>query len=85
MATASRLKYPHITRDPAIQAGEPVIAGTRLPVRAVVLAWRELRDTQAVLAGYPRLNEDTLAEALAYYEHHREEIDSLIQAQTDGT
>ncbi len=35
-ATISR----HVTRNPEILSGEPIIVGTRTPVRAIVENWR---------------------------------------------
>ncbi len=84
MAAASPVAYPHIVSDPSVHAGEPVIAGTRIPVRAVVVAWEEYGDEKTLLEAYPRLTEATLAEALAYYHAHRQEIDDSIRAQADA-
>nr|WP_271254576.1 DUF433 domain-containing protein [Pseudanabaena sp. Chao 1811] len=36
IATISR----HVTRNPEILSGEPIIDGTRTPVRAIVENWR---------------------------------------------
>jgi uncharacterized protein (DUF433 family) len=85
MATTSQITYPHIVSDPGIQGGEPVVAGTRIPVRAVVVAWQEDRDVPTLLQAFPRLTEETLAEALAYYKAHREQIDQSIAAQLADT
>jgi uncharacterized protein (DUF433 family) len=70
--------------DASVHGGEPVIAGTRIPVRAVVVAWQEYGDVRTLLEAYPRLTQGTLAEALAYYEAHRAEIEEAIQAQADA-
>ena len=84
MAATPRVGFPHIATDPSVQGGEPVIAGTRIPVRAVVVAWQEYGEVNTLIEAYPRLSEATLREALAYYEAHREEIDASIRAQADG-
>jgi uncharacterized protein (DUF433 family) len=52
-----------------------------VPVRAIVVAWREYQDMGTMLAAYPRLTEDDVREALRYYEAHRREVDERIQAQ----
>ncbi len=85
MTTARRATQSHIVSDPQVQGGEPVVAGTRIPVRAVVVAWREYHDVPTLLQAFPRLDEVTLAEALSYYEAHREQIDESIAAQQTDT
>jgi uncharacterized protein (DUF433 family) len=64
-----------IVSDPSILGGEPVIAGTRVPVRAVVLMYRmhggDLSRTQQSL---PTLTVQSIQLALDYYERHRREI-----------
>jgi uncharacterized protein (DUF433 family) len=85
MATQPQVTFDHIIRDPEVQGGEPVIAGTRLQVSIVVAAWREYHDVDTLLQAYPRLTEATLREALAFYDANRDEIDSIIRAQlADG-
>lgn len=85
MALAQPFQFPRIIRDSRIQGGEPVVRGTRVPVRAVVVAWREYRNMPTMLEAYPRLTEQDITEALVYYEAHRREMDELLQAQlADG-
>jgi len=84
MAAAERAPFPHIIHDPRIHGGEAVIRGTRVPVRAVVVAWRAEPDIATLLAAYPRLTESDVVEALAYYDAHRREVDERIQAQLAG-
>jgi uncharacterized protein (DUF433 family) len=81
MALAQPIPFPRIVRDPRIHGGEPVVRGTRVPVRAIVVAWREYRDVPTLLEAYPRLTEDDVGQALGYYEAHQQELDQLIQAQ----
>jgi uncharacterized protein (DUF433 family) len=81
MALAQPAPFPSIVRDPRIHAGEPIVRGTRVPVRAIVVAWREYRDISTLLEAYPRLTIDDVGQALGYYEAHRQELDELIQAQ----
>lgn len=85
MATARSVEFPRIVRSPRVHGGEPVIRGTRVPVRAVVVAWREYEDVPTLLLAYPRLTQEDLQEALLYYEAHRREIDERIQAQLAGS
>jgi uncharacterized protein (DUF433 family) len=64
MPTTRRSQYyPNIIHDPTIQGGAAVVAGTRLPVRALALDWRETRDRKRILRNYPQLTPELLAEA----------------------
>ncbi|MBI2322115.1 MAG: DUF433 domain-containing protein [Chloroflexi bacterium] len=58
--------------------GEPTIGGTRVPVRAVVVAFRLHEDRARVARAFPMASPAAIDEALAFYESHREEIDRLI-------
>jgi uncharacterized protein (DUF433 family) len=85
MALPDVRAFPRIVRDPAIHGGEPVVRGTRVPVRAIVVAWRAEPDFAAILQAFPRLSHDDVEEAHAYYAMHRAEIDERIRAQlADG-
>ena len=85
MAVPRTNRFRRIVRDPSIQGGEPVVRGTRVPVRAIVVAWREYGDVGSLLEAYPRLSEDDIREALAFYRANRREIDEQIRAQlADG-
>jgi len=83
MTTHTERTFPHITRDPAIQGGAAVVAGTRLPVRAVAFYWRHARDRQRLLLDYPQLTPELLDEVLGYYDAHRAAIDAELRAE-DG-
>ncbi|MCC7370953.1 MAG: DUF433 domain-containing protein [Chloroflexi bacterium] len=64
--------------DPHICGGEPTVAGTRIPVSAIVVQWRFYQDRARVLRAFPRLDAPSLDAALGYYEANRHEIDLLI-------
>jgi uncharacterized protein (DUF433 family) len=67
-----------ITRNPRILGGEPVITGTRVPVRAVVLAHRIHPDMPYLTRAFPMLTPDDIDDALRYYQDHTTEIDRRI-------
>lgn len=58
--------HPRIARDPKIMMGKPVIAGTRVPVEAVVRQFAAGADMAWVLKGFPDLSEDDVRAALAF-------------------
>jgi uncharacterized protein (DUF433 family) len=72
-----------VVQDPHIQGGEPVVRGTRVTVASVMLAEREWGGVDGVLYAYPQLSAEQVADALAFYLEHRDEIDRCIRAQSD--
>lgn len=58
--------HTKITRDPKVMMGKPVIAGTRVPVEAVVRQFAAGADMAWVLQGFPDLGEDDVRAALEY-------------------
>jgi uncharacterized protein (DUF433 family) len=75
--------YPHIVRNPAILAGEPTIAGTRIAVRTLVVARRFMPTIGELLEAYPHLTRGEIEEAFAFYADHQAEIDQYI-AENDA-
>jgi len=71
---------PRETRD--LRAA--VVAGTRLPVRAVALDWRKTHDRKRILRNYPQLTPELLAEVIHYYEAHQAEIDTELRAEEEA-
>ncbi|MDP8922585.1 MAG: DUF433 domain-containing protein [Chloroflexota bacterium] len=72
-----------IVRNPQVLGGEPIIRGTRIPVRSVVLATREYGGPHGVIDAYPQLTSADVSEALAFYRAHTSEIDGLIRLNLD--
>ena len=67
-----------IERVPGISGGDPVIAGTRIPVWLLVQE-RQMGFTDSQLIyDYPSLHAEDLANAWAYYARHKNEIDQQI-------
>jgi len=69
-----------IVCDPAIHGGEPVIAGTSTPVRAVAELWRQGMPAEEIPLHLPHLTLAQVFQALGYYLTHRDEIERYIQA-----
>ncbi len=72
-------EYPHIERVPNILGGEPIIKGTRTPVRAIVEHWRFGQAPEEIVRHLPYLRLAQVFDSLAYYDDHREEIDHYIE------
>ena len=76
-------KYAHIVCIPTVMGGEPHIAGHRIRVRDIVAA----RDCggftpdEIAASAYPHLTLAQVYSALAYYEDHRQQIDSAMRSE----
>jgi uncharacterized protein (DUF433 family)/PHD/YefM family antitoxin component YafN of YafNO toxin-antitoxin module len=74
-----RTEHPYIVRVPGIAGGEPIIKGTRVPVRAVVLHYKASETLDEILEAYPHLPPAGVFDAISYYLDHQEEIEALIE------
>ena len=77
MATA--IEHPNITRNERILSGEPIIRGTRTPVRAIVERWRSGVPPEAIPSQLPHLTLAQVFAALSYYSDHQEEINAHFE------
>jgi uncharacterized protein (DUF433 family) len=83
MALSQPQPSRQIVRNPQILHGEPTVAGTRVPVRSVVIAWQEYHDIARLCRAYPMLSPADVEEALAFYDAHQDEIDRYIAENED--
>lgn len=60
----------HIETDPQIQGGEPVISGTRLPVRAVAERLNRGESIDDLAEDYPGISKEAFEAARIYAESH---------------
>ena len=56
----------HITVDPRICNGKPVISGTRIPVTVVLDQLADAGSVQEVIRRYPELSPEQITAALQY-------------------
>ncbi len=74
-----------ITKIPGVQGGAPVLRGTRTPVGTVVAYYQTYgQDREEVRAALPHLTIRQIDAALAYYEHHKDEIDADEQRHEEA-
>ncbi len=83
LAREERERHPLIARDPQICGGEPVLSGTRTPVRAIVEQIHLGDSPQVILQQLPHLRMEQIRAALEYYREHKLEIDSAIALNDD--
>lgn len=73
--------FPRITRDPAVMGGKPCICGLRVTVGTIVAQIRAGRTADEILADYPYLEREDIAEALRYAAWRAEEREIELTAR----
>ncbi|HEY3568745.1 MAG TPA: DUF433 domain-containing protein [Thermoanaerobaculia bacterium] len=73
-------QHRYIVSDPEILGGEPIVEGTRTPVRAVVEIWRQGVSPEAIPGHLPHLTLAQVFDALSYYSDHQAEINDYIES-----
>lgn len=68
----------YIVRDTDILGGEPIISGTRTPVRAIVELWRLGVIPEEIPAHLPHLTLAQVFDALSYYADHQTEVQAFL-------
>lgn len=76
MTTAT--EHCYVGTDPSIMGGEPIIVGTRTPVRAIVELWRMGLPPEEIPARLPHLRLAQVFDALSYYSDHMDQINEYI-------
>ncbi len=71
-------QHRYIVTDVHILGGEPVIDGTRTPVRAIVELWRQGMAPETIPSHLPHLSLAQVFDALSYYSDHQAEINAHI-------
>ncbi len=77
MSTATEHRY--IVTVGQILNGEPIIKGTRTPVRAIVELWRMGVAPEEIPSRLPHLTLAQVFDALSYYSDHQDEINAHIE------
>ena len=72
-------EHRYIVRDDAILGGEPIVVGTRTPVRAVVELWRLGVAPEEIRGHLSHLTLAQVFDALSYYADHQAEIERYIE------
>jgi uncharacterized protein (DUF433 family) len=77
MTTAT--EHIYVVTDDRILGGEPIIRGTRTPVRAVVELWRQGVAPEEISAHLSHLTLAQVFDALSYYSDYQDEINAHIE------
>ncbi len=71
-------QHAYVTTNESILDGEPIIRGTRTPVRAIVELYRLGIAPEEIPTQLPHLNLAQVFDALSYYSDHSDEINRYI-------
>ena len=71
-------EHPYVERRANVLGGEPVVKGTRTPVRAIVEHWKFGDPPDEIARKLPHLRLAHIFDALGYYDDHRSEIERYI-------
>jgi uncharacterized protein (DUF433 family) len=81
MATAAKIVYPHIVKEPGYCGGKAAIDATRVRVNNVAWLAKQGLTPQQVLEHYPDLTLAQVHAALAYYYDNAGEIEAELAAE----
>lgn len=72
-------EHIYVVCEDNILSGEPIIRGTRTPVRAIVETWRLGVTPDEIPSRLPHLTLAQVFDALSYYSDHQDEINAHIE------
>ena len=75
----TQTEHYYIVKDDLILGGEPIIKGTRTPVRAVIELWRLGYVPEEIPREQPHLSLAAVFDALSYYSDHQDEVNWHIE------
>jgi len=76
---AAIIEHRHVETDDRILGGEPIVRGSRTPVRAIVELWRLGISAEEIPSRLPHLTLAQVFDALSYYAEHQEAINNYIE------
>jgi uncharacterized protein (DUF433 family) len=71
-------EHHYIVTNDLILGGEPIISGTRTPVRAIVELWRLGISPEEIPQRLPHLSLAQVFDALSYFSDHQVEINAYL-------
>jgi uncharacterized protein (DUF433 family) len=73
-----KVKHPYVTQKRGVQGGSPIVAGSRIPIRTIIIYYKQGKDIDEIIDLYPRLTPAQVYDVLSYYYDHQEEIEKEI-------
>lgn len=83
VATEDRQQSTLIERNPEVCGGEPVLTGTRTPVRGIIQQIHQGTTPSELFDQMPHLNMEQVRAALEYYRRHKADIDNAVALNED--
>jgi uncharacterized protein (DUF433 family) len=85
MATAPKIVYPHIVKEPGYCGGKAAIDNTRVRVNNV--AWHAMkgRTPEEIRSHFPDLTLPQVLAALLYYYENKDEIEAELAAEEQAS
>ena len=80
MVVKTQNKY--IIKNKEICGGEPIIKGTRIPVRIIFNMYEDSLNTSDIIEAYPHLSTSQIHDDLSYAYDNIKEIRELIEKST---
>jgi uncharacterized protein (DUF433 family) len=84
MATAAKIPYTHIVKEPGYCGGKASIDDTRVRVNNVVWLHKQGHTPPQILESYPDLSLAQVHAALAYYYDHVDEIEAEFAREDEA-
>lgn len=81
MATVTKDIGSLITRNPEIRSGRPILAGTGVSVRSIVIHYKHGLTPEQIADEYGHLSLAQVYVALTYYHANREEIETDLEEE----
>ena len=75
--------YPHLSTNPRISGGAPIIKGTRITVRAIAGYYQLGMSVDEILQSLPHLSQSQVHAALAFYFDHQAKMDRELKQDAD--
>jgi uncharacterized protein (DUF433 family) len=84
MATAAKVVYSHITKQPDVRGGKACIDDTRIAVADVAVLLEQALGDRQIVECYPSLNLAQVHAAISYYYENREELQKDLAEDDDA-
>lgn len=84
MATAAKVVYSHITKQPDVRGGKACIDDTRIAVADVAVLLEQGLGDRQIVERYPSLNLAQVHAAISYYYENRQELQKDLAEDDDA-
>lgn len=84
MSDSVQTEHLYVQRNPTVCGGDPVVAGTRIPVRLIYLRARTGQSIDVIQQAYPSLRTAQIYDALSYAHDHLAEIEEELRREDEA-